>query len=414
MRTASPRLTALLPLLLACAGDADNDTTEDPLCPDAWDWDGAECVPRMPETDGVDPVGSPEPLTPGELDEATQLALAERFQPAQVYSGEQVWAVSTDYCAADGADLYRFARDEEEHLDGELVATNAELSTLDYATLPVDDYAYQMDCPGQNTGPGADEATWFDRWDAIQGTEHACATFRPLHYVHLAWFDREAGLLMIQYWFWYPFNKFANNHEGDWEHINTIIDMSGASPALVDVHYYFHSGSLRAFQRITRITDDAGGDHPVVFVGGCGGFDGWEGCYSGASYPWPGVYHGTAELIDEDVTVPKRYVHPDDIDLVLWPEADEIAPGGDLARSWLPLYIFHGEWHTAANSPIILYAAGDGPPTPPSWKGDWNTGVDVEDWSRDDEHESSFLFFDPPDDWEILYNPGQNDFVDIP
>jgi len=28
---------------------------------------------------------------------------------------------------------------------------------------------------------------------------------------------------VIQYWFFYPFNDGANNHEGDWEHINVII-----------------------------------------------------------------------------------------------------------------------------------------------------------------------------------------------
>jgi hypothetical protein len=36
--------------------------------------------------------------------------------------------------------------------------------------------------------------------------------------------------LVIQYWFFYPFNDGANNHEGDWEHINvriTTLDRKG-------------------------------------------------------------------------------------------------------------------------------------------------------------------------------------------
>ena len=28
---------------------------------------------------------------------------------------------------------------------------------------------------------------------------------------------------VLQYWFFYPYNDGANNHEGDWEHINVSI-----------------------------------------------------------------------------------------------------------------------------------------------------------------------------------------------
>ena len=30
-------------------------------------------------------------------------------------------------------------------------------------------------------------------------------------------------VIALQYWFFYPFNDFANDHEGDWEHINVIV-----------------------------------------------------------------------------------------------------------------------------------------------------------------------------------------------
>lgn len=399
----------LLPLLPACSPAPEKASYD---CPDAWGWDGSDCYPLLPETDGVDPVGSPEPLAEGELDLETQRALAERFQPAQVFSGERFWPVSVDYCAASGADLYQHPLADEDYDEGVLVATNAELAALDYATLPVDDVVYQLDCPGDNSGPGYDEASWFDAWDELQGDDPATATWTPVHYVHLAWLDRAASLLLIQYWFWYPFDKFANNHEGDWEHTNAVVDLSGAEPALVDVHFFFHSGSTRAFQRITRITDEAGGDHPVVFVGGCGEFNGWGGCYSGASYPWPAVYQGTATLILEDVTPMARALHPDDIAVVLWPEPEAVEPGGELALSWLPLRLFHGQWHVEQNDPIIVYSGGDGPPTPPAWKGDWNTGVDEDTWSERDEIESEYVFFHPPEGWEVLYNPGHDDLVD--
>lgn len=402
-------MNALLALLLACDPETKPETHD---CPQAWDWDGDACVARTPDSEGADPVGLPEPLSEGELDEDEQIALAERFQPAQVFSGDQLWAVSVDYCAESGGDLWRYAADDTEHAAGEIAATNAELAALDYATLPADGYVYQMDCPGDNSGPGYDEATWLDEWTAIQGDDPAAAPYPPVHYVHLAWHDRAQSLLLIQYWFWYPFNKFANNHEGDWEHVNVVVDVSGDEPQMADVHWFFHSGSTTAFQRITRITDDDGGDHPVVFSGGCGEFDGWGGCYSGASYPWPGVYQGTAEFILEDVTSHVRYLHPDDIGVILWPEPEAVEVGGERGRAWIPLQLYHGAWETPENDEIILYAGGDGVPTPPAYKGDWNTGAGVDGWSERDEIESDYLFFDPPEGWEILYNPGHDDLVD--
>ncbi|NIT36405.1 MAG: hypothetical protein GTN49_07880, partial [candidate division Zixibacteria bacterium] len=34
---------------------------------------------------------------------------------------------------------------------------------------------------------------------------------------------RDSGKPVIQYWFFYPFNDWVNDHEGDWEHINVRI-----------------------------------------------------------------------------------------------------------------------------------------------------------------------------------------------
>ena len=35
--------------------------------------------------------------------------------------------------------------------------------------------------------------------------------------------------MVIQYWFFYPFNDAMNNHEGDWEHIAVLVALPGAS-----------------------------------------------------------------------------------------------------------------------------------------------------------------------------------------
>ena len=29
--------------------------------------------------------------------------------------------------------------------------------------------------------------------------------------------------LVVQYWFFYPFNDSGNNHEGDWEHLSVVL-----------------------------------------------------------------------------------------------------------------------------------------------------------------------------------------------
>jgi hypothetical protein len=44
---------------------------------------------------------------------------------------------------------------------------------------------------------------------------------------------------VLQYWFWYPYNHFANNHEGDWEMIQIILDEATRSPlkATYSSHY---------------------------------------------------------------------------------------------------------------------------------------------------------------------------------
>jgi hypothetical protein len=99
---------------------------------------------------------------------------------------------------------------------------------------------------------------------------------------------------VIQYWFFYPFNDWIANHEGDWEHINVIISSNNPETAVVDsVVYYFHE---RYKICNTVQTENPGGQfecyiedgtHPVIFVGGhgeateygTGSGEGSHGCY---------------------------------------------------------------------------------------------------------------------------------------
>ena len=69
--------------------------------------------------------------------------------------------------------------------------------------------------------PGDDEATW------RRNFQHAAAP--PHTFAHVFLEDAPAHdtsprvHLEIQYWFYYPFNDSANNHEGDWEHLTVCV-----------------------------------------------------------------------------------------------------------------------------------------------------------------------------------------------
>jgi len=373
--------------------------------------DGERCEALLPEGSGIEGLGAVEPLAPGELSSQQQLLLAERFQPAMVFAGPDTWPVGVEYCYESGADLLQHSPEDADRVEGAVVVSSEDLPGADLSGLPAQDYVYGIDCPGDNLGPGWEEASWLQRWREIQGDDPTTAAYRPLHYVHLAWFQRSEELLLIQYWFFYPFNKFSNNHEGDWEHVNVVV-RGIESAEMVDLDYHFHGNSMRAFERITRIGDDSGGDHPVVFASGCGEFAGWGGCYSGASWPWPGIIAAVPGLSDEDTTPMSRFLHPDDIDVVLLPEPGEVLAGGwPTSISWLPLSIYFGQWHVDENHYLILLGEADKAPTQPARKGSWNR-FDETDWDGDSE--SEYQWWQPPADWQVLYNPGRDDTVRPP
>jgi hypothetical protein len=114
------------------------------------------------------------------------------------------------------------------------------------------------------------------------------------------------GVHVIQYWFFYPFNDWINNHEGDWEHINVVITSDDPHTAEISrIIYYFHHCFKRC--EVTQNENPADfdcfvvdGSHPVVFVGGYGnetilGAEG-EGWASHGSYPYDGRWHDVADL----------------------------------------------------------------------------------------------------------------------
>jgi hypothetical protein len=121
------------------------------------------------------------------------------------------------------------------------------------------------------------------------------------------------GKPVIQYWFFYPFNDWANDHEGDWEHINVRITSPDLQRAELDeVLYYFHE-KFKPINGASVPLAPGTSTHPLVYVGGRadvigdnGPRDDW-GNNSGGSYfrtgkfinVGPPEYPSVDEWIDE-------------------------------------------------------------------------------------------------------------------
>lgn len=134
-----------------------------------------------------------------------------------------------------------------------------------------------------------------DAWESAYEGERSQNHFRNTVYAHL--FLCDSGIA-IQYWFFYPYNDFINNHEGDWEHINVIVDREDPELAQIErVDFYFHHKVDMRDMGTIQIED---GSHPVVFVGGQ--HENYAGVVSGGSYPSPGHWPDVgAAGADEDV-----------------------------------------------------------------------------------------------------------------
>ena len=68
---------------------------------------------------------------------------------------------------------------------------------------------------------------------------------------------------VLQYWFWFPFNRWFNCHEGDWERIQIICDGTTGNPQRVT--FGQHWGGQTVSWDPANITLVA--EHPKVFVG---------------------------------------------------------------------------------------------------------------------------------------------------
>jgi hypothetical protein len=303
------------------------------------------------------------------------------------------WPVAVRYTWSAGADLQaRTVRRDGKVLRSDRAVASADLDRAAWDQLPARDadgnrIDYWIDAPGDDRlDHGISD--WRRRWQAALDKT-------PTQYAHVFWLNRAAGELVVQYWFFYPFNEWVNHHEGDWEHVNVILsgprDLGRAADYRpVGYEYYFHGFRLDT-ARPTRH-----GDHPVVFVGGHGHALWWSGTQSGGSYPWaasyPGAGGGVGPLgVADDTRRPARVLEAQRFDVVLLPEAARLDARAHPELSWLKLPFFAGQPHVTHNPPLVDRFGGGGPPRQPARRSDWNAIAARPLWSGNATVEESAL-----------------------
>jgi hypothetical protein len=137
---------------------------------------------------------------------------------------------------------------------------------VDVATAPsaadlyASDDTYFLDFPGSPRRPKCGYEQAFREMESDPG-------FRPVAYAHIA---REPGKdgLALQYWFYFYFNDWNNNHESDWEMVQLVFDASSPAAALEQapraVAYAQHGGGETASWDSDKLERE--GDRVAVYT----------------------------------------------------------------------------------------------------------------------------------------------------
>jgi hypothetical protein len=195
------------------------------------------------------------------------------------------------------------------------------------------------------------------------------------HYKYHGRVTRQNGWVVLQYWFFYPFNDWrsgffgANDHEADWEVISVYLSEPGTGEVRPEwVAYAAHD---YAGDDLRRRWDDPevekAGEHPVVYVG----------AGSHASYYAPGEY-----LTEVRLPLPSLLARAATAARSFWRKRLRQYTGDD-ARSEAA-----DETSSYLHIPFVDYARGDGLSVGPEGDKEW--------------HEPR-LIPDPPPDWVSRY-----------
>jgi hypothetical protein len=203
-----------------------------------------------------------------------------------------------------------------------------------------------LDFPGDALRPACTFERDFRRFSADNApTVYAAVVRQP---------DRP-DQLALQYWFFWYYNLWNNQHEGDWEGIQLVFDAATVTEALAmepsSVGYAQHEGGERAGWNDARLERE--GDRPVVY----------PSAGSHASYFSTAVFlgRGPSEGFGcDDTTGPSTRLDPE---VVVLPESVDDA---DDPLAWL---MFDGRWGERHSGPY-------NGPTGPRDKERWTAPID--------------------------------------
>ena len=206
-----------------------------------------------------------------------------------------------------------------------------------YVRLYPDYGGPDTNCPGE----------WESLFDGGDGFHPPGSSLEPTAYAHLF---RDGSAVILQYWFFYPWNDWVNNHEGDWEHFH--LKLSSADPDSAEITgacFYFHLRHLDLSPPSLLVADES---HPVVWIGGhgewsCNGCDG-NGCAgdgnggdaSHGCYPAFGVWEDVGAYVpgcgraDESIGRCGSYHHWKDLRIEVLPDPGAIDYGEQPGLSW--------------------------------------------------------------------------------
>lgn len=95
---------------------------------------------------------------------------------------------------------------------------------------------------------------------------------------------------IIQYFYFYPFNDFFNDHEGDFENVNLYISKSNIN-RISSIDYMFHHNYIHLENNdANKNKMDIISNHPILYIGGYAKIAPMEGSGSHGIYPYPGNY----------------------------------------------------------------------------------------------------------------------------
>lgn len=117
-----------------------------------------------------------------------------------------------------------------------------------------------LDYPGSPVSPGCTYRRYYANRLATEDVPHVA-------YAHI-YLEPDTDELTLQYWMFYYFNDWNNDHEGDWEMIMLFFDANSVEEALAQepsrVIYAQHGGGERADWDADKLSKEDG--HPVVYV----------------------------------------------------------------------------------------------------------------------------------------------------